>query len=598
MPAHFPRDSKHPVPTTSTFCHRRKLAIFALSCLLVGGYIFREHLNFFLSTPFLFSHCHPSKDDWTKLSPGTVKWWDCAGEGGAAPGTDCGWIIVPTDYFNASAGVTRVALGRVKARRERQGIVLVNPGGPGGSGKQLAVQGGSSLQAAVTGETYDIVGFDPRGIGETLPPTQCFSSAAQSALLTVNTVLDKEYDVPRNASGERETFKRKMIEADALYRTQYAQCERMGDAARYMGTTTVARDVDFITRVLEGEEALINFWGASYGTILGQYLVNMFPDRVGRVGIDGVVDGIAWSSEPNFKWYRPWLSSTEDAYDIFLSTCSAAGSWSCPLTLWKGEEPAFIRQRLESWFDELYDRPLVVNDLDNPGFVTSGMARGFLFQTLAVPSTWPKAAGILAAAMAGEGKLLLTQKGFYPPPQDMSRQAVTCNDALPLTPSTAPSYDEVLDELLDVMHTQTKFVWNVLTSEPDSGCQYWPVSPPERFTGPWNHTLRNPIVIFSNTADPATPISSARLVRARLGSSSVLALQNGPGHCTISLPSLCNIRRSRAFFEFGKLPQDGEVCEVTVGPFPEDRAELGEAEMESVSSAIRLGEVLHAVRRA
>ncbi|KZO93920.1 hypothetical protein CALVIDRAFT_539573 [Calocera viscosa TUFC12733] len=584
---------------------RRKLCAISVSALLVAVYLFNEQLLASFSSTFLSRPtCGRAEiDDWTMLAPGTVKWWDCNGENGAIPGAECGYIIVPTDYFNETAGVTKIALGRYKAKRgPRHGMVLVNPGGPGGPGKPLATVTGSLLHTAVVGETYDIVGFDPRGIGETEPGTRCFSSEAQNTLLKLNTVLDKGFNVGGNLSAPelRDGLKRQQIEADGIYRMQYALCAKnMGQKARYMGTSTVVRDVDFMTKTLEGEDTLINFWGGSYGSILGQYLVNMLPDRIGRVAIDGIADAVAWSNEPNYKWYRPWLSSTEATYDIFVAACSKAGSYDCPLTLFRNEEPYYIRKRLEEWFDELYNKPLVVDDIEFPGVITVGMARAFLFESLERPRTWAAASGILAAAMAGEGKLLLQRSGPAFPTRDMERQAVTCNDAVRFTPQTAPSHDEVLDELTDVLKTETKFAMSVVTAETDSGCQYWSVSPPERFSGPWNHTLRNPILVLSNTADPITPITSARLVKSLLRDSAILALQNGPGHCTLSLPAICTIRKTRAFFEYGALPEDGHVCEISVKPFPDDDElrSFSAEDAAALEASMRLGEYLSELRR-
>ncbi|KZT58667.1 hypothetical protein CALCODRAFT_482133 [Calocera cornea HHB12733] len=583
----------------------RKLGVVIVSALLVAVYLFQEQLLASFSSTFVSGPTNGEGDveNWTQLAPGTVKWWDCRGENGAIPGAECGYIIVPTDYFNEYAGVTKIALGRYKAkRRPYHGMVLVNPGGPGGPGKPLGAVLGSMIQTAVTSETYDIVGFDPRGIGETEPATRCFTDPRQQMLLKLNTVLNKGFNVGGNLSAPelKEGLLRQQIEADGIYRTQFALCAKnMGEKARYMGTSTVVRDIDFMTKTLAGEDALINYWGGSYGSILGQYLVNMLPDRIGRVAIDGIADAVAWSNEPNYKWYRTWLSSTEAAYDIFLNLCAKAGDYDCPLTLFKNEEPYYIRKRLEEWIDSLYEKPLIVDDPEFPGVVTAGMARTFLLGTLEAPRTWPTRSAILAAAIAGEGKLLLQQTNVFGEAADMSRQAVSCNDAVRLTPQTAASHEEVLDEYVHVLKSVTKLTMAVVSSEPDSGCQYWPVDPPERFSGPWNQTLRNPIVVFSNTADPVTPISSARLVKALLGDSAVLALQNAPGHCTLSLPSICTLRKARAFFEYGALPEDGHVCEISVQPFPDDdelHAFSGE-DAAALEAGMRLGEYIQAVRR-
>lgn len=168
------------------------------------------------------------------------------------------------------------------------------------------------------------------------PQTKCFAGDVNYATFASNTILTRSYDFASNLSipEARKRLVTQHKEADALYQTQFHICgATMGEQLRYMGTSTVARDIDFITTQLEGPDALMsvvslltifvtdssscsNFYGFSYGTILGMYLVNMsvllkeeqflvclpntdsidrFPDKVGRVAIDGVADATAWS---------------------------------------------------------------------------------------------------------------------------------------------------------------------------------------------------------------------------------------------------------------------------------------------------------------
>ena len=108
---------------------------------------------------------------------------------------------------------------------------------------------------------------------------------------------------------------------------------------------------------------------------------------------------------------------------------------------------------------------------------------------------WGAAAANIAVAMNGDGSAIhdATQADRY---SDLERSAVSCNDNRPFAP---PSPEEVVDELLYVYQNVSRFVFSTVTTEPDAGCQYWPVTPPERFQGPWNNTLRNPILVLSNT---------------------------------------------------------------------------------------------------
>ncbi|KAF7790649.1 hypothetical protein EIP86_001605 [Pleurotus ostreatoroseus] len=409
----------------------------------------------------------------------TVKWWKCRG-GADDPWAECGYLVAPLDYFDSSAGSAYIALSRYPATvHPRKGMVLFNPGGPG---------------------TFLLFDY---------------------AVFKRNTVLERSYDVPSNISREeaRKILVQQQREADALLKTQFEVCKKnMGEQLKNMGTSTVVRDIDFITKKLEGEDALINFFGGSYGTILGQYLVNMLPDRLGRVAIDGVADAPSWASKPYYQWYRQWMSSTSDTYEIFLRRCSEVGPSVCALAQAKGEDPEDIKTRIENFFDSLYYEPLPASDGSLPSILTIGRARSetfplsgpmqrlmpfsvFLLDSLESPRSWIEAAKAISDAMKGNATTIINAFGFQL--RDLERSAVSCNDNRPFTP---PAPETVIDEALDVFQEVSRLVFSVFTTEPDGGCQYWPVTPPERFEGPWNHTLRNPILIVSNTVRMAALI--------------------------------------------------------------------------------------------
>ncbi|TCD60113.1 hypothetical protein EIP91_010701 [Steccherinum ochraceum] len=502
---------------------------------------------------------------------GAVDWRPCTGLNDIA-GSECGHIIVPKDYFNASAGTAKIALGRLRARANpSKGSVLFNPGGPGGAGKQWVTTRGDLLQVYVRiGDEYDIVGFDPRGIGETEPKTQCFDRYFPYADFKRNSILERSYDFPSNASLEeiRQLVLPQQREAASLLKTTFAVCkETMGDELKYMGTSTVVRDIDYMVKKLDGEDALINFYGGSYGSILGQYLVNMLPNRLGRIVIDGIADAVAWSEKPSYKWYSQWLMSSENNYDQFIDGCAEAGS-QCALAR-EGESSSDLKARLEAFFNDLFYKPLPAPNATFPGVLTVGRARVFMQLTLLTPLGWQNSASALAAAMAGDPTLIVNALGnrMY---RDLERSAVSCNDNPRFPP---PSAEEVVDELLDVYQNVTRFVFSTVTTEPDAGCEYWPVTPPERFSGPWNHTLNNPILVLSNTEDPVTPLDSALKVQDHLGDSARLLLQDGPGHCTLALPSFCTASAVQAFFSNGTLPEKGTVCKPDIKPFHDLTAE-------------------------
>ncbi|CAL1709998.1 unnamed protein product [Somion occarium] len=496
---------------------------------------------------------------------GTIVWNPC-NEPDDLPGTDCGYIIVPKDYLNASAGTAKIALGRLKAESDRLGSILFNPGGPGATAKSVITKKGDRLQLRV-GKRYDIIGFDPRGIGETIPAVRCFDDSFTYKDFQRNTILERSYEFASNQT--REDIRKLLIhqesEVDALLRTQYARCaKKMADELRYMGTSTVVRDIDFISKTLEGEDALINFYGGSYGSVIGQYLVNMFPDRIGRVLIDAISDATLWSGTPPFRWYRQKLIYSEAVYNTFITECYQAGPHACALARDTDNCPADIDSRLEGFHDSLYYNPLAVPDAIEPGVLTVGRSRLYLTVALESPSSWPETAQLFNEAMTGNATNLLNTIHERSVPPDLARIAVTCNDVKPFPP---PSTAELVDEYLYDYFNVTRFIFGILTTEPDAGCQYWPVTPPERFQGPWNHVLRNPILILTSAADPLTP--AGKQVHEMLGSSSRLLIRSGPGHGSFSVPSLCVANFTTSFFERGILPPEGTVCPLEGPLFPE-----------------------------
>ncbi|KAI9056406.1 hypothetical protein FKP32DRAFT_1586161 [Trametes sanguinea] len=527
------------------------------------------------------------------LKVGTIQWSACTGDG-VVPGAECGFAIVPLDYFNASAEVAQIALGRYNATSpNRKGSVFLNPGGPGAPGVSLATVSGPDFQQII-GEEYDIIGFDPRGIGETKPPTQCYSSPDARQAFIANTVLDRGYDVAPDVTDpfNRYHLIQTQRDADGLYKSQFEICNQtMGEQIRYMGTSTVVRDIDFITTLLDGKDALVNFYGLSYGSAIGQYLVNMLPDRVGHIVIDGILDAVAWSSVPSYQWERHWQIYTDDVYKLFMSECAKAGPSQCALAKHANETGEDVLARVEAFVNDLYYEPLAVPDATLPGILTNGRARLYILGALISPTSWPSAASDIAQALAGNGTAMLNAVNEKDT-KDLERSAVSCNDAAPFAPPTA---QQVIDEQLYDLEHVSRFSLAVVTSEPDAGCQFWPVTPPERFEGPWNRTLKNPMLIISNTLDPATPLTSGQLAQERQGNASArLLVQDGPGHTSLALPSVCKAAAVRAYFANGTLPAVGTVCPVDASPFPStaNATVLRENDQELLASLTRIIDVL------
>ncbi|KAJ7722011.1 hypothetical protein B0H16DRAFT_1431558 [Mycena metata] len=364
----------------------------------------------------------------------------------------------------------------------------------------------------------------------------------------------------------------------ALKQSQAELCgKNMGDELKYMGTATVVRDLDFMSKIFDGEDAKINYWGASYGSILGSYLVNMLPDRVGYVVIDGIVDPVVWSSEPSQNWPINWLQSTEKTYQFYLKTCSQAGPATCPLAKSANEPSGNILARLETLFDALALAPLPVPFGSRPGFLTSGAARALLLEYLEDPTLWGESALAFSQAMAANGTLLFNKLAApYPgsistPHYDLVRLGVTCLDSPPpASPSDVPTAEDLAAQLVKTLkEVSPHFGASTSVSEPDGGCQFWPVKGPERFTGPFTANLERPMLVISNTLDPITPIYSGLHVHTLMPNSTVLVIQDGPGHTSTAILTPCTLGLVQGYFA-GILPDNGTVCNVTYPYFSDE----------------------------
>ncbi|KAF7290832.1 hypothetical protein MIND_01324400 [Mycena indigotica] len=526
---------------------------------------------------------------WQQPKAGSVKWLPASS---CNAGTKCGSVIVPKDYFDESAGTASIAISVLKATKlPKKGTVFLNPGGPGGSGTRLA----APQFADIIGHDWDLLGFDPRGINMTSPRVACFDSQPDFGLFNANSVLEKGFTI--STSNLSDPVAKASVEGEliaqareflALKKAQAQVCaETMGDELKYMGTANVVRDMDFMTQIFDGKGAKINYWGASYGSILGAYLVNMLPHRVGYVVIDGIADPVNWSTEPSHKWPINWLASTEKTYRFYLETCSKAGPARCPIVKYQNEPYTDIMARIESFFDDLAVTPLPVTGSGalRPGILTSGSARALLLMYLERPPLWAESVLAYAEAMRGNGTILynkltslLSSRAASNTHYDLVRLGVTCMDSPPPLQDALglpePTAEDLAAEFIRTMDlVSPHFGPSVSVGEQDGGCQYWPTAGrgPERFTGPWNASFDDgieiPMLIVSNTMDPITPIESGLRINSLMPESSRIIIQDGPGHCSLAITTLCTAKLVRDYYA-GKLPENGTICATDYDFFP------------------------------
>ncbi|MBZ6132916.1 alpha/beta hydrolase [Streptomyces olivaceus] len=460
-------------------------------------------------------------------------WRDCG-----VPGFQCATMKAPLDYAKPTDGDVRLAVARKKATGpgKRLGSLLVNPGGPGGSAiGYLQQYAGIGYPEKVRAQ-YDMVAVDPRGVARS-EPVECLDGREMDAFTRTDATPDDE----------RET--------DELVDAYKDFAEGCGKDApkllRHVSTVEAARDMDVLRAVL-GDEKL-NYVGASYGTFLGATYAGLFPERAGRLVLDGAMD-------PSLPARRLNLEQTqgfETAFQSFAKDC--AGRSDCPLG-GKGTTPDQAGRNLTSFFDDLDAKPLPAGDADGRR-LTESLATTGVIAAMYDEAAWQQLREALTSAMKkkdGAGLLVLSDS-YYEREADGSysnlmfaNAAVNCLDL----PAAFSSPDQVREALPEFEKASPVFgeglAWASLN------CTYWPVQP----TGE-PHRIKaagaTPIVVVGTTRDPATPYRWAEALADQLSSGRLLTYE-GDGHTAYGRGSTCIDSAIDTYLLTGTAPKDGKRC--------------------------------------
>ncbi|GAA0519872.1 peptidase [Saccharopolyspora subtropica] len=243
-----------------------------------------------------------------EFQPQPIQWGQCADEALQQAGAECGMVDVPLDYADPDGEKVSLAVSRVRHTvpdDQYQGVMLVNPGGPGGSGLVLSMLGAYVPKGA--GAAYDWIGFDPRGVGSSRPAISCDPNYFS---------YDRPHYVPTTPELERTWLDRSEGYARA--------CGNTGKLLEHIKTTDVVEDMESIRKALGVEQ--INYYGFSYGTYLGQVYGTLHPDRMRRVVMDGVVNvNDVWyqanlnqdvAFDRNIKIFFDWIATYDSVYHL------------------------------------------------------------------------------------------------------------------------------------------------------------------------------------------------------------------------------------------------------------------------------------------
>lgn len=311
-------------------------------------------------------------------------------------------LTVPLDYENKAAGTTDLPFIKWSANMSGAEDILLNPGGPGASGVSFLIESLEYFQTAL-GTQNNIVSFDPRGVGNSTLDLSCFPGHPRHTRLLYDERLQDATDV-NDTNALAATWAR----AGAF--GEWCTHAHFNSTAKYANTVATATDMLHYTELLaksggkDPSTSQLWYYGASYGTALGETFATLFPGRVGRMILDGVVDGEDYYSG---RWHD--LPDGDEAVESFFKYCYDGGD-SCPF--WAAS-PEAIKSRYNAVISKLKARPLTIGNPDDaslPTIVTLTDYKTVLMNTPYAPSVFfPVLASLLVGLEAGNG----TSLGMY-----------------------------------------------------------------------------------------------------------------------------------------------------------------------------------------
>jgi pimeloyl-ACP methyl ester carboxylesterase len=451
-----------------------------------------------------------------------LDWSACEGD------HECAALTVPVDYAAPTGATIALALLRVPAAGRPQGSLVVNPGGPGAPGTDYAAAAGQVLREPLL-RAFDVVGFDPRGTGDS-SPVDCLDDDQLDAYLAVD-------PDPDDAAEEQQ------YAADV--RAFGAGCAASGDVAAHVSTVEAARDMDVLRAALG--ESTLTYLGASYGTKLGATYAELFPERVGRFVLDGAVD----VSLDNRQLGLEQAAGFETALRAYVQNCVDTTD-SCFLGDSVDEGLATIDGLLA--------------DIEESPLPTSGdrdLAIGNAFYGIVAPlynrDYWFVLSAALGSALDGQGEALMEladlyssrgQEG-YTDNSTEANVAINCLD----DPSSVP-FDEVRDAYPAYEEASPTFgrifAWSLTT------CRDFPLRSSEKPLDIRGEGAA-PILVTGTTRDPATPLKWAEALAAQLDSG-VLLRRDGDGHTAYNSGNECVDTAIEDYLLDGVVPPDPTDC--------------------------------------
>ncbi|MFF7334332.1 alpha/beta fold hydrolase [Streptomyces sp. NPDC008150] len=466
------------------------------------------------------------------------------------PTKQCASVEVPLDHAHPSGRKISVALSRIPhTAKTYQGPLLVNPGGPGGSGRSLAGFVANALPAKVAAQ-YDVIGFDPRGVGASRPALDCVPGYFKPV---------RPDTLPLSPATEQAGLRR--VESFA------AACgKKYASLLPYIDTVSTVRDMDAIRRALGAKK--INYFGYSYGTYLGAVYARLYPTHVRRLVLDSIVD-------PTGVWYEDNLSQD----DAFNDRHRAFMAWIAKYdkTYKLGTDPAKVEDKWYAMRAALAKKPaekkVGASELEDT-FIPAGYYNGY----------WPFLAKAFSAyANGGKTGPLVEAYGNFAAVDAAGDNGYSVYAAVQCRDGAWPrDWAQWRKDNWDTYDRAPFMTWN--NAWYNAPCASWPTRP-LRPVNVANGELP-PVLLFQATADAATPFQGGASMHRLLRGSSLVVEDGGENHGVTLSGNKCLDAYLAAYLTNGKVPRGtGEadaVCAKQPEPKPQSTKELAPSARGSV----------------
>ena len=478
----------------------------------------------------------------------TIDWKDCSD---GTTSFQCGMVTVPLDYEHPDSQTITIALKKLPASdgNAEHGSLFLNPGGPGGSGVAM-MQVMAPMLTEETRGAYDIIGFDPRGVGQSTPIT-CWTNDEIKQHLA-NPSDDAGPTDPLKGVMYKNVAAQEKIDRGAANAARCAQHSQVPELLDHVGTRNVARDLDILRAT--NSNAKLNYLGVSYGTYIGAIYADLFPGHIGRVVLDSAMDP---SKRSGGEIRAEQITFLEGALRQYVEHCQAQDG--CPLT---GSTDEAVAQ-LAAFVDGLDKNPLTAPDSDATVNTQDATA---IIQRLAVAQPdWEALTAMLTPAMTNrDGTLMVKAKqgsnksstmpveaAAYIANSEIMFAAVICNDD-PDTGGTASDWDAQA-----AAEKKTYPFFGGTSSAMDAYCQGWGhrgKTPPQETRAKGS----DPILVVGIKGDIQTLYSWAQSLAGQLDNGHLLTVE-GYGHGAFGTNS-CASTAITGFLVNGTMPADGTTC--------------------------------------